>query len=183
LNKARKQLHKAEELYESKISRVMGAHEKTQIYLERLELCEGSSPNPSKLKDITEKSNELHALGAVGVGYTNLALVELSTGKPEEALAAAESALEALNPTETWHIIEIYHLLARCHLALGDLENAQNEIEKAKAGFRDLGLSHRVFQAESTELYIQEARETGNWEQWQSLSLDELRYDFNHLGI
>ena len=119
----------------------------------------------------------------VGIGLLNRGLLYLGTKDHKKGLADAQHALEIFEPIEIWRVSEAHHLLARCYLALGDLEQSQKEIEQAKSLFMKFGLFHRVHQVENTELKVEEARETGNFKQYQKLDLEELRQDFNHLGI
>jgi len=156
----------------------------SQIYLGRLSLCEGNlSDSAQWLNACIESLRLLEDQSWLGIGYLNLGLLLLSESKLADGLSITQRALEALDVSESWRTAESHHLLARYYLAIGDLSEAQQQIEKAKIGFMELGLSHRVFQAENTELCIQEAREVGDYTKWQCLLPDELQYDFNHLGI
>lgn len=185
LDDARVNLDRAEKLIQANKLAIPNNRLHNHIYMGRLALCESNLDDSSEqLRFAIEGLGELQDQVWVGIGHLNLGLLLLVAGQPVDALSAAQSASEALHTSESWRTAEACHLLARCYLATGDLEQAQREIELAKAGFMDLGLFHRVFQAESTELHIQDAQDTGNWSQWQHLDPDEeLRYDFNHLGI
>ncbi len=183
LDIARTRLDQAEAMIrDKKVTLNQGLY--NRIYMGRLALCEGDLADaPTWLESAIKALDELQDQVWVGIGYLNLGLLMLAEGRSTDALTTTQNALEALQTSESWRTVEAHHLLARCYLATGDWEHAQREIAQAKAGFMELGLSHRVFQAESTELRIQEAQDTGSWEQWQRLGANELRYDFNHLGI
>jgi len=149
----------------------------------RLFLCQNRLDDSLKmLRKATSAALKVNDRLSSGLGYLNVGLVYLCQGKPEEALKMTEYALDEL-PTESWRKAEGHHLLARCYLAMGELEKAREHADTAKTRFINLGLFHRVNQVESTELYITEAGKTGNVEKWRCLDEMELRFDFNHLGI
>jgi len=155
-----------------------------EIFLGRLELSESKLINAETwLKSALVELLHLQDQMWIGIGQLNLGLLFLAEGQPLEALSSAQSALTAFHISESWRAAEAHYLLARCYLALGNFEQAEEEIVQAITNFQDLGLFHRVFQAENTELHIQDAQQSGDWVLWQHLTLDELQTDFNHLGI
>lgn len=113
----------------------------------------------------------------------NQGLAYLISGEAEEALSKTRYALKFLKDMEDWRIGDAHHLLARCYLATGKLKHAQHEIEEAKTQFMKCRLFHRIYQAENTGLAIENASKTKNIEKWRGIDLQELRLNFNHLGI
>ena len=173
----------ANALLQAKAASRAGSRDIT-ILLVRLALCQGKSSEAlTRLREAIDELDKIQDLNDVGIGCLNQGLVHLALGEPQQALSAAQRAFELLRNLESWRVSEAHHLLARCYLARGELERAQAEIDQAKARFMDLGLFHRLYQAENTELHIEDAHESGDSKQWQELSPDELRDDFNHLGI
>lgn len=184
LDRARKHLEEADEMnWDNKVI-TRNRHLYNQIYLGRLSLCEGNlSDSNEQLNAAIESLQVLEDQSWVGIGYLNLGLLFFEQGELTDGVSMTQKALETLNASESWRTVEAHHLLGRYYIATGDLSEAEREIEKAKTGFMDLGLSHRVFQVENTELYIQEARKARDYTKWQCLLSSELQYDFNHLGI
>ncbi len=183
LEKAAKALLQSDSLYQKKAT-FATRHNRTLLFSARLALCQGKRLKaPIGLMNAIEASKKAQDKESLGIGYLNQCLVHLVMCEPEKALSTAQKALEALQSDEIWRVSETHHLLARCYLAVGDVENAQVEIEQAKVQFMDYGLFHRVYQAEDTEFHIQDARDSGDTAKWRVLSLEELRSDFNHLGI
>jgi len=177
-------LLEAEKLQQNKLGVSDHINYDTHIFLGRLQLCQRRIAEAIQtLNDAVKGLETIQHLLWVGIGYVNLGLAYLSDGRAGQALAGAQLALEQFQFTESWRVSETHHLLARCYLALGDLEQAQQEIEQARVLFMKFKLFHRVHQVENTELKVEEARETGNFKQCQTLGADELREDFNHLGI
>jgi tetratricopeptide (TPR) repeat protein len=183
LPKATIALNKSKTLYEANIASPR-ARQRVNIFSGRLTLCQSDYKRASHLlQEVIENSSCLQGKTWIGLALLNQGLINLAMGKLQEVLTAPTKALEIFQQEGLWRDSEAHHLLARCHLALGNLDEALDEIEQAKSRFMDLGLFHRVYQAESTELHIIEAREQDDIEKWRVLSEEELRYDFNHLGI
>lgn len=158
---------------------------RVNIFSGRLALCEGKKHQAQEqIAGAIEKLEAIQDSLWVGLAKLNYVLALLSAGNSQDAILLAEEVLEVFQNLESWRLSEAYHLLARCYLALGDVEQAQAEIEQAQSLFMKLKLFHRVHQAENTEIKIEEARRNkkklGNY---RLLRLDELRQDFNHLGI
>ncbi len=156
----------------------------SQVYLGRLRLNQGDFFEAQAiLEDTVPAWQNFQNLEWLGITSLSQGLAFLGTGQSSEALEVTRLALETLERTESWRISEAHHLMARCYLALGELDKAQESIGSAKRHFMRLRLFHRVYQAENTELNIEQAQQTGDWSRWRNVSIDELRQDFNHLGI
>jgi tetratricopeptide (TPR) repeat protein len=183
LHNAEVALNESKVLYDANIASPR-VHRRVEIFSSRLALYRGNYEKASNLlREVVEVHSRLQGKLWTGIALLNQGLINLSMGKLQEVLTAPTQALEIFQQEGLWRDSEAHHLLARCHLALGNLDEALDEIEQAKSRFMDLGLFHRVYQAESTELHIIEAREQDEIEKWRVLSEEELRYDFNHLGI
>lgn len=158
--------------------------QRAAIFLGRLALCRNAPDAAAQhLDNIVKHLEESQDLTRAGTANLNKSLLLLLSGDAAGALATAQRALAQLDETGGWRVADAYHLLARCHLAQGDLRQAQSEIDRANRKFTGLDLFHRVHQVENTELQIEEAHETGNARRWAKLAPNELRFVFNHLGI
>jgi tetratricopeptide (TPR) repeat protein len=118
-----------------------------------------------------------------GLSCLNLGLCCLLLGKPDEALTYAQTALNTLEKEGSWQVSDAYHLLSRCNLAIGNIEEAKHAIAKAKTGFMLLQLFHRVTQVEMTETDIEIAQEENVWDKWRDFTIEELEQKFRHVGI
>lgn len=183
LNEAWDALNEAKELCSVYLTKQINSCLINNIYVGRC-LCAKKELYQASdvLSAVTMELIKLQDFIWIGIANMNMALTKLAMGQVSQARVLCEQTLDLFRD-ETWHTVEVHHLMARCYLAEGDLERAQSEIALAKSGFATLGLSHRIFQVENTELYIQEAQETGDWGKWRLLTQEELRYDFNHLGL
>lgn len=185
LEQAEKVLHEAEQLHQLQAGDDnMGYHE-TIHWSGRLAICKGM-PDMAvmKLNKVIHILEKIKELGDLGYGYLNIGLAYLALRDVKNALVNTVQGFKILKNTESWRVSEAHHLLARCYLALGELEQAQAEITQAQTLFMKLKLFHRVHQVESTEIKIEEARRNKKkLEEYRGLTLEELRQDFNHLGI
>ncbi|MBN2006242.1 MAG: tetratricopeptide repeat protein [Anaerolineae bacterium] len=184
LDKAQDNLGEAEAMIRS--NKVASSNRRlfNQLFLGRLALCKGKLTDSfEKLASIVKPLHELKDELLMGIAYLNLSLLLLAEGNHAEATETVKNALQALGNIESWRIAEAQHLLARCYLAAGNLERAFYEAHLAKDSFMNIGLLHRRFQVESTELHIQDAQESEDWTEWQYLNQNELLNEFNCLGI
>lgn len=68
----------------------------------------------------------------LGIAYLNQGLAYLANRQAQEAISATLEACQVLKTIQSWRVSEVYHLLARCYLAVGKLKEAQTKIEEAK---------------------------------------------------
>lgn len=185
LELAGKVLWQAEQIHQLQAGDDNVDYHETILWFGRLAICKGMSVEAiTKINQALSILEKVQDLLEAGYAYLNLGLAHLALRDAKTALVKAEQGLKAFENTESWRVSEAHHFLARCYLALGELEQAQAEIAQAQALFMKLKLFHRVHQAENTEIKIEEARRNKKkLEEYRGLSLDELRQDFNHLGI
>jgi tetratricopeptide (TPR) repeat protein len=159
-------------------------HYRSQIYEYRLALV--NSNFQGSFNGLTHVAGNLEKIKDslwLGLTYQNLSLCHLLRGEFHEAISQSQAALSTLGDTESWQVSDAYHLLARCHLAVGNLNEAKKGIAEAKTRYMQLQLFNRVSLAEITETAIEIAQETDSWNQGQKFTIDELEQTFRYVGI
>ncbi|MBK8904545.1 MAG: AAA family ATPase [Anaerolineaceae bacterium] len=157
---------------------------RSQIYLYRLHLLNSAFQESfDGLMEVVGNLEKINDLFWLGLAYLNVSLCQLLLGKSDESVGNAQAALSALETAGSWRSSEAHQLLARCHLALGNLEEAQTEIVEAKSRFMQLKLFHRVTETENIETAIEIAKETNYWEQWREFTTAEIEQAYRYVGL
>ena len=159
-------------------------HHRTILFLGRVALSQHDMAEAFTAFDAVQKFFEtVHDLFWLSMCAVNQGLAYLMIGEVETSLLKAQHALEFFQGMESWRIGDAYHLLARCYLAAGQLNQAQSSVEQAERHFMMCKLFHRIYQAENTELLIDKAYDTEDLEKYRIVDPNELRVTFNHLGV
>ena len=159
-------------------------YHRSRMYEFRLDLFSSASQKSfDGLVGVIANLEEFKDYSWLGLAYLNLGLYHLLRGELQQSLSQTRSALLPFEVVSSWMVSDVHQLLARCHLAMGNLEEAHKEAAEAKARFIRLQLYHRVTETEIIETAIEIAQESKDWQQWREFTILEFEQNFKYVGL